>query len=113
MASSNNCSIGPGITVDGRLTGDADVRVEGRVEGTVSLNSHLTIADDGTVVAEIDAESVTIEGTLDGDIVAQETVRLAPGCNVTGNIQAPRINIEEGAQFKGNIDMDVDLPDVE
>jgi len=113
MASSNNCSIGPGITVNGRLTGDADVTVEGRVEGTVSLNSHLAVADEGTVVAEIDADSVTIEGTLDGDIVAQETVRLAPGCHVTGNIRAPRINIEEGAKFKGNIDMDVDLPDVE
>jgi cytoskeletal protein CcmA (bactofilin family) len=64
-------------------------------------------------VAESTSNSATIEGTLDGDIVARDTVRLAPGCNVTGNIRAPRINIEEGAQFKGNIDMDVDLPDVE
>lgn len=113
MASSNNCSIGPGITVNGRLTGDADVTVEGRVEGTVSLNSHLAVAEEGTVVAEIDVDSVSVEGTLDGDIVAQESVRLAPGCTVTGNIQAPRVNIEEGAKFKGNIDMDVELPDVE
>ena len=64
-------------------------------------------------MAEIDADSVTVEGTLDGDIVAQETVRLMPGCEVTGNIRAPRINIEEGAMFKGNIDMDVDLPETE
>lgn len=113
MASSDNCLIGPGITVNGRLTGDADVSVEGRVEGTVSLNSHLAVAEDGTVVAEIDVDSVTVEGTVDGDIVAQETVRLEPGCNVTGNIRAPRVNIEEGASFKGNIDMDVDLPDVD
>lgn len=113
MASSDNCLIGPGITVNGRLTGDADVSVEGRVEGTVSLNSHLAVAEEGTVVAEIDVDSITVEGTVDGDIVAQETVRLAPGCNVTGNVRAPRVNIEEGAKFKGNIDMDVDLPEVE
>lgn len=111
MATSNDCTIGPGITVNGRLTGDEDVTVEGRVDGTVSLNSQLMVAEQGEVVAEIDCESVTVEGTLDGDIVAQDTVRLRPGCNVTGNIRAPRINIEEGAMFKGNIDMDVDLPD--
>lgn len=105
------CTIGHGITINGRLTGDEDVTVEGRVEGTVSLDSHLLVAEDGTVVAEIDVDSITVEGTLDGDIVASDTVRLAPGCNVTGNIRAPRINIEEGALFKGNIDMDVDMPE--
>ena len=113
MATSNDCTIGDGITVNGRLTGDEDVTVEGRVDGTVALNSHLVVAEDGEVVAEVDCDSVTIEGTLDGDVVAQDTVRLMPGCNVTGNIRAPRINIEEGALFKGNIDMDVDLPETE
>jgi cytoskeletal protein CcmA (bactofilin family) len=95
------------------VTGDEEVTVEGRIEGTVALDSHLVVADEGTVVAEIDADSVTIEGTLDGDIVAQDTVRLRPGCNVTGNIRAPNINIEEGAMFKGNIDMDVEIPETE
>lgn len=113
MAAGNSCTIGDGITINGRLTGDEEVNVEGRVEGTVALESHLVVADDGTVVAEVDAESVTVEGTLDGDIVARDTVRLMPGCNVTGNIRAPRINIEEGAMFKGNIDMDVDIPETE
>ena len=113
MAAGNSCTIGAGISVNGRLTGDEEVTVVGRVEGTVALDSHLMVAEDGTVVAEIDADSVTIEGTLDGDVVAQDTVRLMPGCNVTGNIRAPRINIEEGAMFKGNIDMDVELPETE
>lgn len=107
------CMIGEGIDINGRLTGSEDVAVEGRVEGTVALESTLRVAPEGTVVAEVEAESVVLEGTLDGDIVADETVRLVEGCNVTGNIRAPRINIEEGARFKGNIDMDVDMPDVE
>ena len=113
MAPANGCTIGPGISINGRLTGDEEVTVEGRVEGTVSLDSHLVVAEDGTVVAEIDVDSITVQGTLDGDIVARDTVRLTPGCNVTGNIRAPRINIEEGAMFKGNIDMDVELPETE
>ncbi len=113
MAAGNSCTIGAGITVNGRLTGDEEVTVEGRVEGTVALDSRLVVSGDGTVVAEVDADSVTVEGTLDGDIVAQDTVRLLPGCQVTGNIRAPTINIEEGAMFKGNIDMDVEIPETE
>ena len=110
MAAASECTIGPGITVNGRLTGSEDVTVVGRVEGTVALDSQLVVAEDGEVVAEVEADTVTIEGTLDGDIVADDTVRLMPGCQVTGNIRAPRINIEEGALFKGNIDMDVEMP---
>lgn len=113
MAAASECTIGPGITVNGRLTGSEDVTVVGRVEGTVALDSQLMVAEDGEVVAEVEADTVTIEGTLDGDIVADDTVRLMPGCQVTGNIRAPRINIEEGALFKGNIDMDVEMPATE
>ena len=113
MAAASECTIGPGITVNGRLTGSEDVTVVGRVEGTVALDSQLVVAEDGEVVAEVEADTVTIEGTLDGDIVADDTVRLMPGCQVTGNIRAPRINIEEGALFKGNIDMDVEMPSTE
>jgi cytoskeletal protein CcmA (bactofilin family) len=113
MAAASECTIGPGITVNGRLTGSEDVTVVGRVEGTVALDSQLVVAEDGEVVAEVEADTVTIEGTLDGDIVADDTVRLMPGCQVTGNIRAPRINIEEGALFKGNIDMDVEMPATE
>ena len=113
MAAANGCTIGPGIAINGRLTGDQEVTVEGRVEGTVALDSHLVVAEQGEVVAEVEVDSITVEGTLDGDIVAEDTVRLMPDCNVTGNIRAPRINIEEGAMFKGNIDMDVELPERE
>jgi cytoskeletal protein CcmA (bactofilin family) len=111
MASSDDCTIGTGVAVNGRLTGDQDVTVEGRVEGTVALDSHMTVAEEGTVVAELEVDALTIEGTLDGDVVARETVQLRSGSQVTGNIRAPRINIEEGALFKGNIDMDVEMPE--
>lgn len=104
------CTIGPGIVVNGRITGDSSVAVSGRIEGTVSLGDELVVDRDGVVVADVEAQNVSINGTLEGSVVARETLRLAAGCAVTGNLRAPRIIIEEGARFKGNIDMDVELP---
>ncbi len=101
------CTIGPGVAVSGRLTGNEGVTVFGRVEGTIVLENHLLVAQGGEVVAEVEATTLTVEGTLNGDVVAHELVTLAAGSTVTGNIRAPRIVIEEGARFKGNIDMDV------
>ena len=104
------CTIGSGIVVNGRITGDVTVAVSGRVEGTISLNAELVVDSDGVVVADVEAQTVSVNGTLEGSVVARETVRLAKGCAVTGNLRAPRVIIEEGARFKGNIDMDVELP---
>jgi cytoskeletal protein CcmA (bactofilin family) len=85
--------------------------VSGRIEGTVALEDELVIASDGVVVADVEAESVSVEGTLEGTVVARDTVRLCAGCAVTGDVRSPRVIIEEGARFKGNVDMDVQLPD--
>ncbi|MGM0556212.1 MAG: bactofilin family protein [Myxococcota bacterium] len=107
----DSCTIGPNIKVNGRMTGTGDVSVEGAVEGEISLDDNLSVADGGRVVADVEAQTVTVEGHLEGDVVAREIVNLIAGSTVTGNIRAPRINIEEGARFKGNIDMDVDIPE--
>ena len=104
------CTIGSGIVVNGRITGSATVSVSGRVEGTVSLDDELVVEADGVVVADVEAESVSVHGTLEGTVVANDTVHLVAGCAVTGDLRAPRVIIEEGARFKGNVDMDVQLP---
>ncbi|AWV89707.1 bactofilin family protein [Bradymonas sediminis] len=111
MASTENCTIGPEIKITGRVSGDEDVNVQGTIEGTISLASHLNIEEGGRVVADVEADSIAVQGYLEGEIVAREIVQLLPGCTVTGNIRAPRINIEDGARFRGNIDMDVAMPD--
>ena len=107
----DSCTIGPNININGRLTGTGDVSVEGSVEGEISLEDNLEVAQDGRVVADVEAQTVTVVGHLEGDVVARDIVHLMAGSTVTGNISSPRINIEEGARFKGNIDMDVDIPD--
>ncbi len=102
-------TIGAGIVVNGRMTGDEEVAVFGRVEGNIALSNRLIVEEGGTVVADVEAEAISIHGELNGNVVAQDVVTLHSGCVVTGNLRAPRVLIEEGARFKGNIDMDVDL----
>jgi cytoskeletal protein CcmA (bactofilin family) len=104
------CVIGRGIRIDGRLTGDEDLIVEGHIEGTITLNNHLVIEETGTVVANVEAVELTIRGRLNGNIVARELISILAGAVVIGDIRAPRILIEDGARFKGNIEMDVPLP---
>lgn len=105
----SSCTIGPDISINGRVSGDDEVFVFGTVEGNVALESTLTVEESGSVVADIDVDAVVVRGEVNGEVVARQTIELADGSRVTGNLRAPRIIIEEGAQFQGNVDMDVPL----
>jgi cytoskeletal protein CcmA (bactofilin family) len=108
---SDPCIIGSGITINGRVTGDEDLIVEGRIEGTITLNNHLIIEQTGVVVADVQAVILTIRGQMNGNIIAQDVVSIMADATVIGDITAPRVIIEDGARFKGNIEMDVALPE--
>lgn len=108
MANSS-CTIGPGISVNGRISGDDELIVFGNVEGTIALQNTLAVEESGSVVADVDVDSCVIRGEFDGEIVARQAIELVDGSQVTGNLRAPRIIIEEGARFQGNVDMDVPL----
>lgn len=104
------CIIGKNITIRGNLSGGEDLVVEGRVEGTVNLSNHLTVESSGIVEADLDVEDLTVNGTVHGDIRASRSVAINASARVVGNIRAPRIIIEDGARFKGRVEMDVQLP---
>ncbi|RDV39660.1 polymer-forming cytoskeletal protein [Lujinxingia vulgaris] len=104
-----SCTIGPGVAINGRLSGDDEVVVFGTIEGNVALSSRLTVEEGGKVVADIDVQSIAIRGEVNGEVVAHDVIELLEGCLVTGNLRAPRVIIQEGARFKGNIDMDVQI----
>ena len=108
---SDPCVIGQGITINGRLTGDEDLIIEGRVEGTIALNNHLIVEGPGAVVANIEAVELTVRGKVNGNIIASDVVSILADAVVIGDIRAPRIIVEDGARFKGNIEMEVPLPD--
>ena len=99
--------IGRSIRIDGDLRGDEDLRIEGDVSGTVQLrNSALTIGKEGKVKADVYAKSIAVDGETKGDLYATERVSVHVNAKVQGNIISPRVAIEEGAHFKGSIEMD-------
>ena len=108
-APSGECAtVGPSIRIQGDMTGEEDLLVQGRIEGTVSLKNNLvTVGKDGHVNATVDARVIRIEGTVEGDLRGNEQVIVTRTGNVRGNIVAPRVTLEDGCRFKGSIDMDV------
>jgi cytoskeletal protein CcmA (bactofilin family) len=104
------CNIGPRISVRGTLAGEEDLIVEGRVEGSIALTGHLAVAEAGVVEADIEVDSVDVYGQVEGDILAATAITLHESARVSGNLRAPRVVIADGAQFKGTVEMDVQLP---
>ena len=99
--------IGPSITIKGEVTGEEDLLIQGKVEGTINLNGNqVSIGESGHVCADIQAKVVKIDGKVTGDITGIEKVVISKSGNVRGNIVAPRVTLEDGAIFKGSIDMD-------
>jgi cytoskeletal protein CcmA (bactofilin family) len=110
MADKEPCFIGSKVTVKGSISGSQDLIVHGRVEGRIGLENRLTIEEDGSVAAEVDVTDATVHGELRGDVVASRSAILHNSARVVGSIRSPRLVIEEGARFSGNIEMDVELP---
>ena len=99
--------IGPSIKIKGEVTGDEDLIVLGTVDGTIELKDHeVSVGQSGRVSADIKAKVIKIEGEVTGDIAGGEKVVISKSGNVRGNIVAPRVTLEDGAIFKGSIDMD-------
>ncbi len=103
--------IGRGTVVRGNVSGSGDVIVEGQIEGTVALKNQLTIEREGRVLADVELENLTIHGEMSGDMVAADRVVISATAKVVGDIKAPRVVIQDGARFKGSIEMDVKLPE--
>ncbi len=105
--SSGIAVIGRSITIDGDLRGEEDLRVEGDINGTIQLPNHsLTIGKEGRLKADAYAKAVTVDGEINGDLYGSECVSIRANARVVGNVVASSVTLEEGARFKGSIDMD-------
>jgi len=102
-----NTIIGSSIVIDGEISGDEDLVIQGTVKGRISLKESLYVESSGVVEADIDTQNVEIAGRVTGNIVASDKVELKAACRVIGDIKAPRILIADGAAFRGNVDMDM------
>ena len=99
--------IGTSIYIKGTVTGEEDLVIQGKVDGTIELGDfEVSIGESGKVTADIKARVVRIDGEVAGDVTGSEKVVIAKSGRVRGNIVAPRVTLEDGAIFKGSIDMD-------
>jgi cytoskeletal protein CcmA (bactofilin family) len=98
--------LGRTVALQGQLSGNEDLLIEGQFEGTVSLEDHcLTVGTEGQVKAEIRARQVVIHGSVTGNISARDKIEIRRTGHVVGDLLAAAIAIEEGAYFKGSIDI--------
>jgi len=108
-SSSATAMIGRGISISGDVTADSNLKIEGVIEGRSVQSKHdVDISETGKVTASISAKVVRISGEVTGDIAATEKVTIAKSGRVQGNVVAPRVQLEDGALFRGSIDMNPD-----
>ena len=98
--------IGKSVIVKGELSGSEDLYIDGQVEGAIELKGNrLTLGPNGRVKANVNARSLVIQGRLEGNVRATDRVDLKQSAVVLGDIATQRISIEEGAFFKGGVDI--------
>lgn len=101
-----SANIGSSIRIDGTLTGNEDLTIDGTVTGRIKLTGHaLTIGPNGKIEAGLRAKSVIVEGVVKGNITADDKIRITASGSVEGDLRAPRIALDDGACFAGNVDM--------
>ena len=104
--SSGPAMIGRSIAIRGEVTGDEDMVIQGRVEGSVDLKQHsVTVGPEGEVKANIIARIVTVEGRVVGNLSGEEQVVLRASARVEGDIVSPRVVLEDGTIFRGSVEM--------
>ena len=92
------------------LASACDLRVEGQVEGNVSISGEFLLEEGASIQGDVEAVTVTINGALTGDVSARGAVTIRATAKVTGNFGAPEVSIDEGAEFSGHIEADFELP---
>ena len=99
-------NIGKSVIIKGELSGSEDLYLDGEVEGNIDLHNHsLVIGPNGRVRANVFAKDVVIHGTVDGSVTGANKVELKKSALLNGDIITQRIVIEDGAFFKGSIDI--------
>lgn len=99
-------TLGRSMTIKGELSGKEDLVVEGQFEGTIDVAEHtVTVGPQGQVKSEIRARQVIVQGSVNGKITAREKIDIRRTGNVVGDLQAAGVAIEDGAYFKGSIEI--------
>lgn len=99
-------TIGKGLFIKGEITGSESLYIDGKIEGTINLpGNRLTIGKNGQVNASVNAREIVVLGKVKGNVSATDRVDIRAEGSLTGDVSAARISIEDGAFFKGGIDI--------
>lgn len=98
--------LGPGLHVKGEITGNEDLKVDSKVEGSISIGGfRLTVGPGAHLDADIVAREATISGKVNGDIRACDRIEITKSASIVGDLTTGKIMIEEGAYFKGGVEI--------
>lgn len=111
MSQPQQHNISSGITIVGNVSGSGNLIVEGTIRGTIEISSAVTVEKSGRVEADIKADLLRVLGESCGNISTSSLVSIGAGAKVEGDIRAPRVVLEDGADFNGMIDMNFNLPE--
>ena len=95
----------PSLRFKGELSAEEDLLIQGTIEGTIQHTQRVTVGKEGTVKANISAQTIRVEGSVEGDLSAQHSVRVDESGDVRGNIRAPSVCLVEGSTFNGSVEM--------
>ena len=106
-ASNERMSVfGPTLRFKGELKAQEDIKIEGRIEGTIHHQQRVLVGQKGEVVATVNAASIDVEGKVQGDMSAKKAIKVSQSAIVRGNLRAPSVSITEGANFNGGVTME-------
>src|SRR2546429_9318217 len=102
----DRATIGKSLVIKGEVTGSESLYIDGRVEGSINLSGNrVTVGRNGVVAANINAREIVVLGEVRGNLTASDRVDIRSDGSLTGDVVAARISIEDGAYFKGGIDI--------
>ncbi|HXS76657.1 MAG TPA: polymer-forming cytoskeletal protein [Terracidiphilus sp.] len=105
-AAGEQASISKGLSIKGEITGTESLFIDGKVEGSINIpGNRVTVGKNGVVSASISAREIVVLGKLKGNVTATDRVDIRAEGALTGDVAAARISIEDGAFFKGGIDI--------
>jgi cytoskeletal protein CcmA (bactofilin family) len=105
-STADQATIGKSLVIKGEVTGSESLYIDGRVEGSINLaGNRVTVGRNGVVAANITAREIVVLGKVRGNLTASDRVDIRSDGSLTGDVVAARISIEDGAFFKGGIDI--------
>jgi cytoskeletal protein CcmA (bactofilin family) len=96
--------LGSGVSIEGKMEGDGDVRIAGKFKGDIHIRGNLNIQKGAHLTAKINADAVTIEGEIDGTVVASGQVTLSESAQVVGDLKAKTLIVSAGSRMRGNVE---------